>query len=158
MRWKQWTPIIALLALAATSGCERTAAPEEFPQVVADGWLGAFNSGDVAGIALMYSDDAEVLPPDQPTVSGREAIEAFWQSYSPGQVRIEVSEVTAERLGPYWFREGSYAAKFPDEGEPRVGKFIELWRKVDANWLLYRHMWNRNSPLPARMPDVGPAE
>jgi ketosteroid isomerase-like protein len=157
MRWTQWTPCLVLLALGGAAGCERAAEPEEFPQVVANGWLGAFNSGDIAGIMLMYSDDAELLPPDQPIIAGHEAIEAFWQSYNPGQVRIEVSEVTAERLGPYWFREGTYAAIFPDEGEPRVGKFIELWKKVDANWLLYRHMWNRNAPAPAEMPDMAPA-
>jgi ketosteroid isomerase-like protein len=158
MRWKLWSPCIVLLALAGTAGCERAAEPEgEFPQVVADGWLGAFNSGDIDGIMLMYSDDAELLPPDQPIIAGREAIKSFWQSYNPGQIRIEVSEVTSERLGPYWFREGTYAAIFPDEGEPRVGKFIELWKKADTNWLLYRHMWSRNSPAPAEMPDVAPA-
>jgi len=39
---------------------------------------------------------------------------------------------------------------FPDEGETRVGKFIELWKKEGNNWLLYRQMWNRNAPLAAQ--------
>ncbi len=147
-------PWIAAIALAGLAACNGAGAPEDFPQAVADGWAGAFNSGDVAGLALMYSDDAEVLPPDQPIVAGHEAIEAFWQTFNPGQVRIEVSEVDTERLGSYWFREGSYIAIFPDEGEPRVGKFIELWKKVDANWYLYRHMWSSNAPQPAITPDA----
>ena len=40
---------------------------------------------------------------------------------------------------------------------PRVGKFIELWRKDGSAWLLYRHMWSPNSPPPAQMPDTAPA-
>ena len=144
------------LGLVAFAGCEGMKAQEPFPQATADAWLGAFNSGDAAGLALMYSEDAEVLPPDQPIVSGHEAIEAFWKTFNPGQVRVEISEVESSRLGDYWYREGTYAANLADEGEPRIGKFIELWKKVGSNWMLYRHMWNRNAPLPAEMPVLGP--
>lgn len=151
-------PWVASACLAAFAGCEGAAPPEEFPQTAAEGWLGSFNGGDVDGLALMYTADAEVLPPDEPIVSGHEAIEAFWKSYNPGAVRIQVSEVDARKLGEYWFREGSYAARFPDEGEPRLGKFIELWKKDGNNWLLYRQMWSRNSPPPAQMPSDAPKD
>jgi ketosteroid isomerase-like protein len=143
---------VVLFALAFLAGCGTAAAPEPFPQATADGWLGSFNSGDLAGLGFMYSEDAEILPPDQPIVSGHEAIENFWETFNPGQVRIEVSEVHTERLGDYWFREGIYAAKYADEGVPRIGKFIELWKKADGNWLLYRHMWSPNAPRPAELP------
>ncbi len=149
-------PWVALIALAGLAGCGMAKAPEPFPQAAADGWLGAFNSGDVDGLALMYSEDSEVLPPDRPIVAGHEAIEAFWRTYNPGQVRLEVSAVKSTQLGDYWYREGSYSALFPEEGEPRVGKFIELWKKVGSAWLLYRHMWSPNSPPPAQMPAQAP--
>lgn len=145
-------PWIALMALAGLAGCESAKAPEPFPQAAADGWLAAFNSGDVAGLALMYSLESQLLPPDEPNVSGHDAIAEFWKSYNPGVVRLEVSEVETARLGDYWFREGSYSALYPAEGEPRIGKFIELWVKVDSAWLLYRHMWSPNAPPPAAMP------
>ena len=32
---------------------------------------------DYAGMAAFYAEDAKVLPPDAPIVSGREAIEEF---------------------------------------------------------------------------------
>ncbi len=145
-------PWVTLIALVGLAGCEMAKAPVPFPQAAADGWIGAYNSGDVDGLAMMYSEDAEVLPPDQPIVAGHEAIAAFWQTYNPGQVRLEVSAVDSVRLGDYWYREGSYSALFPEEGEPRVGKFIELWKQVDSAWLLYRHMWSPNAPPPAQMP------
>jgi len=147
-----------LLAVAGFAGCEGMKASDPFPQGSADAWLGAFNSGDLVGLGLYYAEDAQLLPPDQPIVSGHEAIEAFWKAFNPGEVRIEVSEVYSERLGDYWYRQGLYAAKYADEGEPRIGKFIELWKKVESNWLLYRHMWSPNAPQPAEMPAPAPDE
>lgn len=148
---------IGCLALLGAAGCETTATPEVFPQAVADGWVAAFNSGDAAGLSLMYGPDAKILPPDQPIISGQAAIEEYWRSFNPGNVRIEVSEVETMKLGDYWFREGAYAGLFPNEGAPRVGKFIELWARVDGGWLLHRHMWSPNTPMPAEMPNLAPA-
>ena len=140
------TPWIALIALAGLAGCERTKAPEPFPQAAADGWVAAFNSGDIAGLALMYSPDAKILPPDQPVVTGSAAIEEFWKTFNPGNVRIEITEAETRQLGDYWYREGTYHGIYPDEGEPRVGKFVELWTKVDSAWLIDREMWSPNAP------------
>lgn len=35
---------------------------------------------DFAGMAAFYTEDAKLLPPDVPIVSGRKAIEEFWRS------------------------------------------------------------------------------
>ena len=154
----QLAPWITLIALAGLAGCQNVSPPEPFPQAAADGWVAAFNSGDAAGLALMYSPDAKILPPDQPIISGSGAIEEFWKSFNPGNVRIEVSEVETRKLGDYWFREGSYSGLYPAEGEPRVGKFIELWTKVNSAWLIQRQMWSPNAPPLAQMPPTVPVE
>lgn len=137
---------ITLFVLAGLAGCQKASPPEPFPQAAADGWVAAFNSGDVAGLALMYCPDAKILPPDEPIIDGPAAIEEFWKTFNPGNVRIEISEVETMRLGEYWFREGTFTGLYPSEGEPRVGKFIELWKKVDSAWLIHRHMWSSNGP------------
>ncbi len=140
-------PPVAMVLLALLAGCKPSGPSEEFPQAAAAGWLGSFNGGDVAGLVLMYGADAEILPPDEPIITGPEAIQEFWQDYQPGQVRLELGDVDSRKIGEFWFREGAFLAEFPDEGEPRVGKFIELWKQENGNWLLYRQMWNRNEPL-----------
>ena len=150
------TPWIGCLALLGIAGCDRAATPETFPEAAADGWIAAFNSGDALGLALMYGPDAKILPPDEPIISGGAAIEQYWETFKPGNVRIEVSEVESMKLGDFWFREGMYAARDPNEGAPRVGKFIELWSRVDSAWLLHRHMWSPNTPMPAAMPELAP--
>ena len=35
---------------------------------------------DYASLAALYTDDAKVLPPDAPTVTGSKAIEEFWRA------------------------------------------------------------------------------
>jgi hypothetical protein len=40
----------------------------------------AFNGGDAAGVAAVYTEDALLLPPGEPQVNGREAVEAYWQA------------------------------------------------------------------------------
>jgi len=44
-----------------------------------DAWTAAFNKGDAAAVAAMYTEDAYVLPPGSDMVKGRSAIEAFWR-------------------------------------------------------------------------------
>ena len=152
-------PSVAAIALAGLAACNGANAPEPFPQAVADGWLGSFNGGDVAGLVLMYSADAEILPPDEPVIAGPEAIEAFWQAYGPGQVRIELGAWTRGGSASSGSARGRIPRSFPDEGEPRVGKFIELWKQENGNWLMYRQMWNRNAPLqPEAPPGDAPAD
>ncbi len=145
-------PPVALVLLALLAGCKAAAPPEEFPQAAADAWLGSFNGGDVAGLALSYSADARLLPPDEPIIAGAADIEAFWQAYNPGQVRLEQADVQSMKIGDFWYREGVYKAQFADEGEPRVGKFVELWKQENGNWMMYRQMWNRNAPLASAAP------
>lgn len=151
-------PPVVLALLALIAGCKAAAPPEEFPQAAADAWLGSFNGGDVAGMGLSYTADARILPPDEPIISGAAAIEAFWQAYGPGQVRLEQAGVQSMKVGDLWFREGSYRAQFADEGEPRVGKFVELWKQENGNWLMYRQMWNRNAPVRVAPPEGTPAD
>lgn len=126
-------PLLALAALVVLPGCERGYEKEEpFPQAAADGWLAAFNSGDAAGLALMYSPMSRIYPPDAPAVTGHDAIEEFWKTAYPGTVRVEVSEVETMKVGDYWFREGAYKAIDDAEGEPVFGKFMEIWKKIDS--------------------------
>ena len=40
----------------------------------------AFNNGDAEGIAIHFTADAILIPPGKPSMSGRKAIESYYQS------------------------------------------------------------------------------
>src|SRR5215468_8157783 len=42
-------------------------------------WVAAFNKGDAAAVAQLYTEQATALPPGAPMAKGRAAIQAFWQ-------------------------------------------------------------------------------
>ncbi|MGE0031338.1 MAG: DUF4440 domain-containing protein [Steroidobacteraceae bacterium] len=147
--------MVPLLLLLAVTGCAQAPVPEPFPQEVADAWVVRYTANDAAGIAALYTEDAQLLPPDLEIVSGRAAIQEFFaRTNPPGSAGIEIATVETHVFGDYAHRQGSFLLKGPDGGTVRAGKFLELWKKVDGRWLIHRDMWSANAPAPATaMPD-----
>lgn len=142
------TPLFVLLL--ALAGCAQAPAPEPFPQEIADAWIEHYTANDAAGIAALYTEDAQLLPPDQEIVSGRAAIQEFFaRTNPPGSAAIEIATVEARVLGDYAHRQGSFLLKSPGGEAVVAGKFLELWKKVDGQWRIHRDMWSANAPAPA---------
>ncbi len=141
--------VLSLLLLTA-AGCAQAPVPEPFPQEVADAWVERYAANDAAGIAALYTEDAQLLPPDLEIVGGRAAIQEFFtRTNPPGSAAIEIATVETHVFGEYAHRQGSYLLKGPDGGTVRAGKFLELWKKADGRWLIHREMWSANAPAPA---------
>jgi uncharacterized protein (TIGR02246 family) len=150
------TAIMALAMLSA-GGCAQSLAPEAFPQDVADAWVERYAANDAAGVAALYSEDAQLLPPDMEIVSGRAAIQEFIaKTNPPGGPEFEIATIETRVFGDYAHRQGSFTVKGPDGTPIESGKFIELWKKVDGKWLIHRDMWSSNAPPPATdtLPDA----
>jgi ketosteroid isomerase-like protein len=143
-----WAAGLALLALG---GCAKEdPVPEAFPQAAADTWLERYRANDAAGVAVLYSEDAQLLPPDAEVVAGRAAIQEFiGRTYQPGGEPLEIATVETLMFGDYAWRQGSYRLGGEDGGPPATGKFIELWKKVGGQWQLHREIWNADTPAPA---------
>lgn len=144
-----------LLAMLSAAGCMQSPAPEPFPQDVADTWVQRFAAHDAAGLAALYTEDAQLLPPDMEVVSGRAAIQEFVAKNNPPDgPAFEFATIETLVFGDYAHRQGSYTVKAPDGSALESGKFIELWKKVDGKWLIHRDMWSRNAPPAAPPADV----
>ncbi len=152
--------LIALLLSLAVSGCAESPVPEAFPQEAADAWLERYLANDAAGVAALYTEDAQLLPPDAEIVEGRAAIQEFIaRTNPPGGPTLEIATVETLMFGDHAHRQGSYRLGGSGGGLPAAGKFIELWKKVDGQWLLHREMWSANTPPPAApQPDAASDE
>ena len=139
-----------LILMMLVAGCAGSPAPEAFPQDAADAWVARFAAHDAAGLAALYTEDGQLLPPDQEIVTGRAAIQEFVAKNNPPDgPAFEFATIETQVFGDYAHRQGSYKVKSADGATIRSGKFIELWKKVGGRWLIHRDVWNADTLAPA---------
>jgi uncharacterized protein (TIGR02246 family) len=111
-----------------------------------DVWTAAFNKGDAAAVAALYTEDADVLPPGAEMVKGRAAIEAFWRQAAQQMGDAKLTTVDVLPLGPEAAREvGTVTLKTKTQPPQEVvGKYVVVWRKTGGGWKLATDIWNTN--------------
>jgi uncharacterized protein (TIGR02246 family) len=120
-------------------------------------WAKAYNAGDVKGVAAQYADDALVLPPGAPGVSGKAAIVAFFTKDIAGSkaagVVFNINPKTDVGVsGDMGWESGTYTATIKG-AVVESGKFLSVSRKKDGKWQYLRDTWNADAPpAPAAAP------
>ena len=149
--------LLFLLALSTACRTQATTTDEATLRKLDDEWSKAAGSRDVEKTISYYSDDAVAMPPNIPTLTGKEPIRTLWKSmlgspdFSGGW---KASKVEVAQSGDLAYVSGSYEFNEKDDsGKPITdkGKYLEVWKKqADGNWKCVADMFS--SDLPA----VGP--
>ncbi|HEV7903518.1 MAG TPA: DUF4440 domain-containing protein [Pyrinomonadaceae bacterium] len=110
-----------------------------------------FKRGDAAGIAALYTADARLMPPGVPTLSGTEAITAFWQAAMNQGIKAATLEtIDVETSGGTLATEiGQFTLSMesPRGGQvEQTGKYIVLWKNDGGTWKLHADIWNGDAP------------
>jgi uncharacterized protein (TIGR02246 family) len=131
----------------ASNQVEVSASKVELGQMNRD-FAAALNAKDAQAAAALYTEDAVLIPPGEPLVQGREAIEEYWRgAIESGGVRdVSVETMDALSSGSLGYETGSFilTANGPD-GEAVIdrGRYIELLRREpDGRWLSTHGIWN----------------
>ncbi|MBI5364729.1 MAG: SgcJ/EcaC family oxidoreductase [Planctomycetes bacterium] len=126
-----------------------TQADKEAIAANSDAWLKAVRAQDWKTVAATYTQDAMLLPPNMPVVSGRDAIQAFFTQFPP-IVSMEVADVEVDGCCTVAYVRGTYSMAIapPGAGTLReTGKYIEIRRKeADGRWLKLRDMFSSDEP------------
>jgi uncharacterized protein (TIGR02246 family) len=146
----EWEVIMRRLLLVATI-CAAGTAPalaqdKATIQKLNDKFVAAFNKGDAAAIAAMYTNDAAVLPPGSEIVKGKNAIQAFWKKSAEQLGDIKLITVDVKPLGNNAAREiGTVTLKTKAQPPQDVsGKYVVVWNKTGREWKLDTDIWNTN--------------
>jgi len=112
----------------------------------------AFARGDAAACAAVYTDDAKILPPDSPVLTGKEAAQALWQSFiDMGVKRVSLQTLELEDMGDRAVERGAATVDIQGEGGQSIqasGKFIVFWkRQADGAWKWHWDCFNFDAPL-----------
>jgi uncharacterized protein (TIGR02246 family) len=164
---RAWTAALALALTVQVGACGRPAAPAAAaaaaPLTAADqaairatdtAFATAAGAGDAAGVAAIYLPDARLMPPNVPTVNGRDGIQRFWGGlFDAYRVRITVTADEIEGSGDLAYARGHYTLDLtPKAGGPPThdeGKFLEiLRRKPDGSWGYAVDMYSSDLPAP----------
>ncbi len=131
-----------LLPASAMAGEVRTHIDAALVKFVA-----AFNAGDGATVASLYSVDAILYPPGGTRVDGRSAIQAFWQGAMDSGMKLDdLHAVEVEARGDRAGEVGVFTLVVPGDGGPTKvpGKYIVIWKRSGQTWQLHRDIWNTN--------------
>ena len=134
--------IIGCLSVGSPALAQNKATIEKLNDV----WTAAFNKGDTAAVAALYTEDAYVLPPGSAMVKGRAAIEAFWRQAAQQMSDAKLTTVDVLPLGRSAAREiGTVTLKTKSQPPQEVfGKYVVVWRKIGRDWKARdRHLEHR---------------
>lgn len=109
--------------------------------------------GDVDAVVSYYTDDAAVMVPNRPVVTGKQAARELIRSQleTPGYSgQWEPEEVRVARSGDPRLPPGNYSVAWTDPNASPVtdtGKYIVIWRKQpDRNWKVAVDILNSDRP------------
>lgn len=162
------TSLLALGALTLVGACDKadtppatqatitdTAADEQAIRASIKRWHTLIQSKDAEAIALLFADDGTIMPPGQPSVSGREAVREFWRSTVKTRemkLTFEPQRIDFAKGGDIAIDRGTYRfqGKVGDRALDESGKYIVIWKKVGDRWQVITDIWNSNqAPAPA---------
>ena len=143
--------IIFAASLAQAQQSARTAIEANTKQ-----FIEAFNKGDAAAVANMYTMDARMLPPNAEMVEGRANIQKFWQgAISAGVKMVSLETVHVETQGNIVVEIGRYTTTIPGAGGTTTtdkGKYVVVWKREGQSWKLAVDIFNTSIPTASATP------
>jgi uncharacterized protein (TIGR02246 family) len=111
-------------------------------------FMAAFARGDAKAVAGMYTERAWVLPPNQETVEGRAAIEAFWKATMDAGIKgVALKTREVEAFGDTAIETGTATVFGSGDAVVDEGKYVVIWKRDGGRWRLHRDCWNSSRPI-----------
>ena len=135
-----------------------TKAAEDAVRAADAAWSKAAGAMDVAAVASYYTDDATVLPPNMPIVSGQAEAQKAWAAILvPGNsVSWIANKVVSAASGDLVYDQGTYTSSMKGPGGKMVadlGKYLCVWKQQpDGHWKAVEDMWSSDLPAVAAKP------
>lgn len=158
-------PVLALLLLVVS--CAPAPEPEPAvepaaptPAEAIDGvravYQDAYNAGDAAAVAALFTEDAWYLPAEGSVNRGAGAIEAaLAASMATGSPQATIATLDTMVLGDSAMSRGTWGIEMTAEGaESRAfgGHYMTAFQNVDGEWKISSLMTNFNAPPVEGMP------
>jgi len=148
---------MAIAGLLACAGC--TAAPPaqdieaDKAKLQADAlsWFDFYAKADGEGMANLYADDALLMPPGTPAVTGRAGIKTFLgddaaKTKGAGLAIKNGSVTGVEVSGDIGWISGNYTVVDGSGAAVDSGSYLSVHKRTNGAWLYTRDIWNSDRP------------
>ncbi len=118
-------------------------------------YVQAFNSRDLRKVLSFYSGETVFMPPNAPTVRGRDAVGDFYKGmYAEGAGNLTLESKDVGGHGTLAYESGTFSLTRKPASGPETrdrGKYMFVWRYYPAQkaWLMDYTIWS--SDLPQRV-------
>jgi uncharacterized protein (TIGR02246 family) len=126
-------------------------------RAVADAYVKASLAGDAKAIAALYADDAVEMPPNEPMVKGRTAIEQFYQKLFGSGTKMATFSIThleSTAVGDSGYDVGTYQQSVAPKGATAPvkdsGKYTVILKRSAGAWKVAYAIYNSDLPPPPR--------
>ena len=126
---------------------QSTAEVHEAINAVIEKFMAAYNQGDAAGLAALYTENGQLLPTSSDFITGRPAIQKFWQArMNPGVISVKLESVEIEAHEDAVIEVGVYSVQRQENKVLDRGKYIAIWKLENGQWKLHRDIMNSSLP------------
>ncbi len=140
---------LAVMVLAVGSGAW-AAHHEGDLSKLAEAWQATYNAGDYAAVVALYAEDGMRMPPDTPTVSGHEGIQAQIQAgVDMGLAKVMISVAESHIQGDVGHGRGTFEGMDAEGNTISKGKWANCIKMVDGEWKIHYDIFNYDAPLAA---------
>ena len=118
-------------------------------KLVGEDYDKAMAVGNVSAKMRLYTEDAVLMPPEGPVVSGQEAIRLWHEVFfkkgtSPGVSKVDEIQV----FGDWGFARGTFSGTAPSSAGGTPSSVSEKWlvvvrRQADGGWKIARDIWTQ---------------
>ena len=102
-----------------------------------------FKSGNTSAMGALYTDDAMMLQPGMPTVSGRANIEKVLKGFMAGTKFVDMTHKSSGIFvtGDIAIDNGTYTQTLQEKGKPPMtvdARYELVFKNVNGKWLVLR--------------------
>jgi uncharacterized protein (TIGR02246 family) len=163
-RMKLLAYVVMVAALSSAGAAQSTPkAPAKSASVdaairaVADLYVKATMAGDAKAIAALYTEDAMEMPPNQPPIKGRAAIQRYYEMALAGakMANFSLNHLESRAVGDRGYDVGTYRQTITPTGGGGIddtGKYVVILKRSAGSWKVAYAIYSSDRPMPAGPP------
>jgi uncharacterized protein (TIGR02246 family) len=143
-------------AQAPATGGKSAAGPSGVDAIkaVADAYVKATLAGDAKAIAALYTDEGVEMPPNQPMVKGRSAIQQYYEKEMGSGAMFNsfmLTHLDTHASGDRGYDVGTYRQSLTLKGATSPvsdsGKYTVIFKRSADGWKVAYAIYNSDQPL-----------